>query len=234
MGWNLKRLCFVSVMSLALFGCGDGEPEDIFAAIRADNIEAVTLELGKLEDLEPVCPATRNCKPLGYAAAFGNIEIVKLLIEAGADPNGIGAYGDVPLIKAANSGEMANRTPAEIFKLQSYLLEHGADPNIPNRYGLSPFTGFCMYGEFAKMELALKYGADVNGAYETRRIARPPTMASVLMHTVSRKQAEAVVWLIDHGADVTYENREGETALSWARDGEMTEIIAILEAAGAQ
>lgn len=220
-------IVFIGLLTVA--GCGEKTPDDIFAAIRANDVEGVTRELAKKPDLEPVCPSTRNCKPLGYAAAFGNIKIVKLLIEAGADPDGIGAYGDVPLIKAARADEMAGRTPAEIFAVQTYLLEHGADPNIPNRYGLSAFSGFCMFAEFEKMELALKYGADVNGAYETRRIAKPPQTASVLMHTISRGEAEAVSWLIEHGADVNYVNPDGETALSRARDAGNVEIIRLLQ-----
>lgn len=228
----MRRLS-LALAFLGLLGCGEDAGDDIFAAIRSDDVAGVARELSKGIELEPVCPSTRNCKPLGYAAAFGNIEIIKLLIEGGADPNGIGAYGDVPLIKAANAGAMADRTPEEIFAIQAYLMKKGADPNIPNRYGLSAFTGFCMFAEFEKMELALKYGADVNGAYETRRIAKPPTTASVLMHTVSSGEAEAVAWLIDHGVDVNYANPDGETALSRAQDAENEEIIRILQGAGA-
>lgn len=228
----MHRLTLVLAL-LFLIGCGEGASDAMFAAIRSNDVEGVARELAKNPELEPVCPATINCKPLGYAAAFGNIEIVRLLIDAGADPDGIGAYGDVPLIKAANAGTMADRSPEEILALQAYLLEHGADPNIPNRYGLSPFTGFCMYGEFEKMELALKFGADVNGAYESRRIAKPPTTASVLMHTVRQGHTDAVTWLLKHGAQVNYVNPDGETALSWAEDAELEDIVLLLRAAGA-
>lgn len=228
----MRRLSVVLAL-FVLIGCDEDAGDDIFAAIRSEDVAGVARELAKGVDLEPVCPSTRNCKPLGYAAAFGNIEIIKLLIEAGADPDGIGAYGDVPLIKAANGGAMAGRSAAEIFAIQAYLMEKGADLNIPNRYGLSAFTGFCMFAEFEKMELALKHGADVNGAYETRRIAKPPTTASILMHVISRGEAEVVSWLIVHGADVNYANPDGETALSRAQDAENEEIIRILQGAGA-
>lgn len=228
------RLLSIALTFLILIGCSEDPSDTIFAAIRSNDLEAVARELARKPDLEPVCPSTRNCKPLGYAAAFGNIEIVKLLIEAGADPDGIGAYGDVPLIKAAGAGAMAGRTPEEIFAVQAYLLEQGANPNIPNRYGLSAFTGFCMFAEFEKMELALKYGADVNGAYETRRIAKSPETASALMHTISRGETEVVAWLIAHDVDVNYVNPDGETALSRAGDTEYTEIIRLLQAAGAR
>jgi len=42
-------------------------------------------------------------KPLAYAAAYGNLDIVKLILERGADINGQVAYGDVPLSRQQNT-----------------------------------------------------------------------------------------------------------------------------------
>ena len=57
------------------------------------------------------------------AAAKGHIEIVKLLLERGADPNlpeeGIAPYGHA-LYAAASNGH---------FEIAKLLLEHGAYPN---------------------------------------------------------------------------------------------------------
>ncbi len=61
-------------------------------AIRYGNVGLLKQELSGKPELEPRCPPNYNCKLFGYAAGFGNIEIIKLLIEAGADPDGLGAY----------------------------------------------------------------------------------------------------------------------------------------------
>lgn len=60
-------------------------------------------------------------KPLHYAAKLGNIETVKLLIEAGADLNPKDLQQRTPLCYASESEN------SEIIEL---LIKNGADPNI--------------------------------------------------------------------------------------------------------
>lgn len=221
------------LVTLALLSCGSETTDKLRDAIQNDDVEAVRTELSKKPFLEPNCQPNYNCKPLGYAAMFGNIEIIKLLIEAGADPNGLGAYGDVPLIEVYSAETMADRTDEEITAVQIYLMEHGADPNIPNDFGISPFMGFCKLAEFEKMEVALEHGADVNGSYASRISGENNTTASVLMVTIYDGEAEAVRWLIDHGADVNYRNSEGKSILQEAKRKGNQEIVTMLVEAGA-
>src|SRR5690606_11879632 len=107
-------------------------------------------------DLEPASGLHDVNKPLAYAAAYGNLEIVKLLVEAGADLNGKVAYGDVPLIKADEHGNDA---------IIEYLINEGADLNVPNDYGVTPFIGLCGKGRLKLVQLAAKHGGDVNSSY---------------------------------------------------------------------
>jgi len=70
--------------------------------------------------------------PLGYAAKFNNIRVVRLLIKKGADVNGGNLYGNdskTPLHGAASNGHI------EVARI---LLEHGADPSIRNQTQLTP------------------------------------------------------------------------------------------------
>ncbi len=55
-----------------------------------------------------------------WAAASGNVEIVGLVLEAGADPNAAGNCSPSALHIAAARGDV---------KVASMLLDHGADPN---------------------------------------------------------------------------------------------------------
>ena len=67
----------------------------------------------------------RGNTPLMYAAAFGSVEAVRLLIDAGADVNARNGFDATPLIWAAG-----NLAKARL------LLEHGADVNAhTNRAG---------------------------------------------------------------------------------------------------
>jgi uncharacterized protein len=59
--------------------------------------------------------------PLQSAVAGGNGEIVRILLENGANPNSIQASGYTPLHAATMNGQT---------EVVSLLLDHGADPNL--------------------------------------------------------------------------------------------------------
>lgn len=68
-------------------------------------------------------------RPLGTAAFRGDAESGRVLLEAGADPNGRGEGGFTPLHSASQNGD------AELVDL---LLEHGANPGEALPDGRSP------------------------------------------------------------------------------------------------
>ncbi|HEY3045705.1 MAG TPA: ankyrin repeat domain-containing protein, partial [Vicinamibacterales bacterium] len=67
--------------------------------------------------------------PLVFAAREGDIEVSKLLLDAGADVNQTTEYGWTPLLTATN-----NRN----YKLGAYLIERGANVNLANKGGWTP------------------------------------------------------------------------------------------------
>jgi ankyrin repeat protein len=66
--------------------------------------------------------------PLNSAAAGGRIEIVRLLLARGADPNMRQADDFVPLHAAAQNGQ---------HEMVELLLKHGADKSLKNKEGKS-------------------------------------------------------------------------------------------------
>jgi len=91
--------------------------------------------------------------PLKNAAAKGQIEIVNLLLEAGADPNlpeeGIAPHGHA-LYSAVSNGH---------FEIAKLLLEHGAYPN-PEVESSADALSIAMLNKDEKMvELLCSYGA---------------------------------------------------------------------------
>ena len=67
--------------------------------------------------------------PLLFAAREGDLETVKVLLEAGVDVNQTSEYGWTALLAA---------TQNRWYRLGVYLLEHGANPNIANEGGWNP------------------------------------------------------------------------------------------------
>src|SRR5436190_23265263 len=68
--------------------------------------------------------------PLTVAVATGNVDIVKKLLAAGADPNqASGKNGETPLTLATRRGSE---------ELVALLIEGGADINKPNSMPLTP------------------------------------------------------------------------------------------------
>ena len=70
---------------------------------------------------------------LHFAAQAGNIDVITLLLEAGASVNAKDNYGNGPMMRCNND------TPAAVFET---LLKYGADPFQKNNFGISAIDVF--------------------------------------------------------------------------------------------
>ncbi|KAK2829538.1 hypothetical protein Q7C36_017528 [Tachysurus vachellii] len=149
-----------------------------------------------------LCSKVKQTSALRLAASTGHYGCVEELLfreaEVDADPGGRTALHD-----ACSGGHHA------CVKL---LLEHGADPNLLSADGNAPLH-LCNTAEtYACTELLVSMGADVN-------VAQRDTCLTPLHLACRRGLEEHVELLLAHRADVTAQNREGETPLNAACAG---------------
>jgi ankyrin repeat protein len=97
-----------------------------------DAINAGIVELLLKYPLDINARGIDDCTPLYYAIGKGDNDIVKLLIDNGADVNIPDSHGNTPLMAAADMFDDDDT----ILKL---LLENGADPYQKNNYGISVY-----------------------------------------------------------------------------------------------
>jgi uncharacterized protein len=96
----------------------------------AGGVEATRLLVDRGADLEALSTASfAKVRPLGTAAFARDHASARVLLEAGADPNGPGEGGFTPVHTAAQNAD------AELVRL---LLEHGADANAAASDGRTP------------------------------------------------------------------------------------------------
>lgn len=142
----------------------------------------------------------RTRTALLYAIEDGHEEIVKVLLQAGADA----LDKDLPLAWAA----MAEKT--EIAKL---LLDHGAAFELKN-FGETPLSVAARYGKDSMVKLFIERGADIEAKDNSGRT--PLSLA---------KTEEVAKTLIDAGADVNSEDNHGRSPLCWATDFAVIQLL---------
>ena len=178
---------------------------------------------------------------LMLASSEGHLEIVKLLIEKGADVNVKNEDGKTALTLASRYGHL------EVVK---YLVENGADVNSKENDGdtalyyakteeikevlrkaeeksansgkdtlnSKQLVNAVLDGNFEKVQLLLKKGVDINSKDEDGDTA--------LMIASSEGHLEIVkLLLLRKGADVNIKNNDGKTALDLAKTKEIKDLL---------
>lgn len=151
-------------------------------ALEADDTEQVQLILNAGMSPDIVMDSYGN-RPLHRARSA---RMARLLLEAGADVNGLTRYGESPVFFAR--GEVL-----------AALLAAGADPRIIGIYGQSPLMN---YHPAEEIRMLLAAGANPHAVWAGGYTA---------MHCVV--DAESVAILVQHGLDVNARLNSGDTPL---------------------
>lgn len=154
-------------------------------------------------------PNTSGDTPLMYAAIYSNAEIVKLLIEQGADVNAKTPTGTTALMLAVGDLEKVR-----------LLLKKGADVNARSVTGRTPLLiAASRTGAGEVVKLLLAHGADANAKDELQGIPLIPAGgggSTALIEAAKIRDGKALEYLIDAGANVQATDNSGADALTAA------------------
>ena len=143
----------------------------------------------------------RACRP---DVSSNELHRVTVLLDYGASVDDRGRYGLTALHYAVRGGKLP------LIKL---LLERGAQADALGADGLTPLMHLTKTRSKADpipvMELLAASGANVN--------ARDENQGTLLMYFARRGNAQAVRWLLAHGADRNARNKRGKTAAQIGR-----------------
>lgn len=159
---------------------------------------------------------------LTAAAFYGFPDTVKVLLDAGADPNVRDLHGGTPLMKAVTVGYSDDRSAlltnkAEVIRL---LLKGGADPQMKDRLGDTPWQAAMTTEEFDLVDVF--ENADVKGVAEAR-----------LLYAASHHDVEKVQKLIAAHVNVNCRDEFGWNAVSEAVLANDPAMLKVLIGAGA-
>lgn len=191
--------------------CDEEGVSALFSAILHEDIEMVRFLVGKKASLgedsdtpEALCHVASSC----------DLDMLKILVEGGADINAKGSNGYSVLYHAITShtGNQDNRETR--YKTVRYLISRGARPVSAN-----PVRG-CQNeilseavetSDIRLIKLLIKAGADVNVRDSHNR-------TPLICLFDDRKDVDKNIFLLllEHGADTNHETHDGETAMSQA------------------
>ena len=198
---------------------------ELFEAVKKADIEQVRSLIAKGADIEAKWGDVNTKEeekkagayeadntPLCYAVDSNNMDLVKLLVEAGADVN---AGSWPPLCEAVDENNTA---------IAEYLIDHGANINVYPVEDWGPLQETVVISNSIEMaKLLLARGGDIN----TKGYP-------VLNSAIYEQRKDLCEFLIQRGADVNAKDKWGQTSLYLAIRNDDSDIMNILIANGAE
>ncbi len=164
--------------------------------------------------------------PLHLALIKKKDDIFKLLLEKNADVNVPGRASSKTTDQTVLYVAIA-RSDEELVK---QLLDRGANPNTADSAGSLPLVE-AVVGSDANpniVKMLLDKGADVNKT-ETENGAHALIFVAQNSQISSDTRQEIVKMLLEKGADKSIKEKEGKTALDWAKEKKNAETVELLK-----
>jgi TPR repeat protein/ankyrin repeat protein len=200
------------------FGPDDANKQaEFIEALQEHKFDAAAAMLKNGANPSPTCAPNYRCQPLATAAMDGDLEVMKFLIDNGADLDGYNSYDDVALIYALENQQ---------FEAAKLLVESGANVNIPNAFGFSPFVGSPASGDVELLTLMIQNGAELNKNFHISVGDPEPGEKGPLPLEVAIRygQPDIISSLLSSGADPSMHTSSGETIAELGRKSESEAI----------
>lgn len=194
-------------------------PEIVCAALSGDNAEVQRL-LEQGHNVNAINELTWD-SPLLHALYKNNIELVKMLLEWGANPHQ-GGYGESTLHIAVRVGNL------EIVKL--LVEDHHVDLHEKDGCGYSPLHIAITGDNVGTVKYLLSKGADPN---DTVGDDSPDSEWEHSLHLLRTDNVEMAKTLVEGGANVDRRNSDRVTPLMWACSVRHVGVALYLISAGA-
>jgi len=180
---------------------------------------AIAVKAGRQDEVRKILSdglneAQRN-ELLNLAARHGQVEVMGVLVEAGASPTATDKRGRTPLMAAVQSHK-----PEAI----RFLIDNGADVNARDQLqGTALVRAAGSFGDLDSVQVLLSAGAEVN--------VQDKNGMTPLMWAARWGDAPRVEALVEAGAKVAVRDNNGKSALDWARGrgGKAQQTIEILQ-----
>ncbi len=144
---------------------------------------------------------------LVWASYLGDIELIKVLVEAGANVNEALGTRNIPLIEASN------------IDVINYLIKQGTDFK---EYGYELLIAAVDDEHAEKLKILLEHIGDINEVDEH---------GDTVLHYAAKSYAplDIVKLLVDNGIDWKIKNNDGKTALDFADEEEVKKYLGSLK-----
>ncbi len=188
----------------------------LLEAVKSGDIQKVELIIDENPELVNKRSSDESNKsPLSIAIDNGEKTMVKVLLDAGADPNLLVYVGESALIRAATKGDVA------IAKL---LIEKGALVNSPSTSFETPLIAASERSSPEMISLLVQAGADVNMVKKAGRgNSNIIIVYSPLKAAAEYGNLEAMKLLLDLGADTNLKGPNDDAAIHVAINGHFIE-----------
>jgi len=201
--------CLLVMARIAL--CAPADPK-LLDAVKKSDVRAVQSLITAKTDVNGT--DVDGSTALHWAVQRDNVELVDLLLGAGANPKIASRYNITPLYLACMNGNAA---------VIERLLEAGADANGTAEDGETALMTAALTGKPDAIKVLLDHGADIH--------AKDPSKGqTALMWAASEGNSAAVEILLKAGADVKARSKGGFTPLLFGvREGNIDVVKVLLD-----
>ncbi len=190
----------------------------LLAAAGAGDADAVALALRDGARLEVRDGSGRT--PLLLASAGDHVEVARVLVAMGADPDALDDQHDTPWLVTGVTGSVA---------MLEALLPAAPDLRLENRFGGVSVIPASERGHVEYVRRVVSTGIDVD---HVNRLGWTALLEAVILGDGGVRHQQIVRILLDAGADASIADHDGVTALEHAERSGFADIAAVLRSAG--